>query len=158
MAYHINKLGVANTQIPLLYTLAMAVDAVSALLFGFLFDRIGFYALILGLLLALPFPVFAFSESFYLILLGVILWGVGMGVQESIMRSAVAKLTPEQARGKAYGTFHFTFGFFWFLGSALMGYLYGVSINYLILFSLISQAVSLPILFITIAKSKILMR
>lgn len=154
IAYHMKRtLVIPESYIPLSYALAMATDALSALIFGLLFDRIGFHALSLGVLLALPFPVLAFSEGFYSVLLGVILWGAGMGVQESIMRSAVAKLTPERVRGRAYGTFHFTFGLSWFLGSALMGYLYEISLNHLILLSLISQALSLPLLFILSSRS-----
>ena len=51
-------------------------------------------------------------------LAGMILWGVGMGAQESIMRAAVAGMVPVSKRGTAYGLFNTGYGIFWFLGSA----------------------------------------
>jgi MFS family permease len=126
----------------------MGVDAIFALLFGVLFDRIGFYALMVGVLLASPFSLFAFSLSVPAVWIGIALWGLGMGIQESIMRSAIAKLTPPQARGKAFGIFHFFYGLFWFIGSAILGYLYQVSLAYLMTFSALCQILSLVPLFI----------
>lgn len=149
VAYHIKEKGlVSDGWIPLFYATAMGVDAIFALIFGMLFDRIGFYALMIGILLASPFSLFAFSQSISLVWLGTVLWGLGMGIQESIMRSAIAKLTPPEARGRAFGIFHFFYGFFWFLGSALLGYLYQVSTNYLMVFSVLCQIFSLVPLFI----------
>ena len=61
-------------------------------------------------------------------MLGMILWGVGIGVQESIMRAVIAGMVSADRRATAYGIFNAGFGVFWFLGSALMGVLYDVSI------------------------------
>ena len=61
-------------------------------------------------------------------LVGMALWGVGMGAQESIMRAAIAEMVPMDKRSTAYGIFNAGFGLFWFLGSALMGILYDVSV------------------------------
>ncbi|WP_340690592.1 MFS transporter [Hydrogenobacter thermophilus] len=149
MAYHIKTSALLpDGWVPLLYAAAMGVDAIFALLFGVLFDRIGFYALMLGVLLASPFSLFAFSLSVPAVCIGIALWGLGMGIQESIMRSAIAKLTPPQARGKAFGIFHFFYGLFWFIGSAILGYLYQVSLAYLMTFSVLCQIISLVPLFI----------
>ena len=76
-----------------------------------------------------------------------ILWGIGLGAQESIMRAFVANLVQMNKRGTAYGTMNLWFGVFWFLGSALMGYLYDVSLISLIIFSLAAQLAAVPILF-----------
>ena len=51
------------------------------------------------------------------------------------MRAVVADLIPMNKRGTGYGMLNLWFGIFWFLGSALMGYLYDVSIPALIAFS-----------------------
>jgi MFS family permease len=149
LAYHLKQsTSVPDGWIPLVYAVAMGVDAVFALLFGILFDRIGFYALMLGIFVASAYPLFVFSSSSIFAFLGIALWGLGMGIQESIMRSAIAKLTPPGARGKAFGIFHFFYGFLWFLGSTIMGYLYQVSFKYLIAFSVACQLLSLMPMFI----------
>ena len=59
---------------------------------------------------------------------GVLLWGLGLGVHESVMPAAVAAMIPAERRAGAYGVFTTIFGVAWFLGSALQGWLYGISI------------------------------
>ncbi len=75
------------------------------------------------------------------------LWGVGMGAQESIMRAAVAGMVSPDKRGTAYGIFNTGYGVFWFVGSALMGVFYDLSLPALIAFSMLTQLVSVPLLF-----------
>jgi len=60
------------------------------------------------------------------------------------MRAAVAGMVPMERRSTAYGIFNAGFGLFWFLGSALMGILYDVSVPSLIIFSVVMQLASLP--------------
>lgn len=55
-------------------------------------------------------------------------------------------------RGTAYGIFNTGFGLFWFGGSALMGFLYDVSLPALIIFSVVIQAAAIP-LFWLVGKS-----
>ena len=70
------------------------------------------------------------------------------GVHESIVPAAVALMVPSQRRASAYGLFTAGYGVFWFLGSALMGVLYGVSLPALILFSVVAQLMAIPVLFL----------
>jgi MFS family permease len=81
------------------------------------------------------------------------LWGVGMGAQESIMRAAVAGMVPRDKRAFAYGIFTTGYGVFWFLGSALIGVLYDVSILFLIAFSVAAQLSSVPLLLVVKRRS-----
>ena len=68
----------------LLYAAAMAVDAVAALFFGWLFDRIGLKALMLSTLCSAVFSCFVFlTDNPVMIAVGIVLWGVGMGCMES---------------------------------------------------------------------------
>jgi MFS-type transporter involved in bile tolerance (Atg22 family) len=76
-----------------------------------------------------------------------VLWGVVMGVQETVMRAAIADLTPIERRGFAYGMFNTAYGVGWFLGAALMGLLYELSVNYLILFVVVMELISIPLFF-----------
>jgi MFS family permease len=150
IAYHFKKVSVASDNwIPIFYAVAMGVDALAALFFGRLFDRIGISILIVVSLLSSLFAPLVFLGGFDLALLGMALWGVGMGAQESIMRAAVAEMVPADKRGTAYGTFNLGYGVSWFLGSALMGVLYDTSISSLILFSVVMQLASVPLLIVT---------
>jgi len=88
----------------------------------------------------------SFLDDFYFALIGMILWGIGLGAQESIMRAVVANLVQMNKRGTAYGILNIWFGVFWFLGSALMGFLYDISLVALIIFSLGVQLAAIPTL------------
>ena len=79
-------------------------------------------------------------------LLGVVIWGVGVGTHESIMRAAIAPMVAAGRRATAYGIFNTGYGLFWFAGSVVMGVLYDTSIPWLIAFSLVMQLASLPLL------------
>lgn len=150
IAYHCKKTLVAtDTWIPILYAFAMGIDALAALVFGRLFDRIGISALIAASLISLLFVPLVFLGNIYLVFLGMALWGIGMGAQESIMRAAIATIIAPDRRGAAYGVFNAGYGLFWFLGSALMGICYDISIPALIGFSIIVQAGSIPLFVMT---------
>jgi len=156
IAYHFKRLSIVSDDwIPIFYAVAMGVDAFAALLFGRLFDRIGISILIVAALTSSIFAPLVFMGGFYFALLGMALWGVGMGAQESIMRAAIAGMVSMDRRGSAYGIFNTGYGIFWFLGSALMGILYDISIPYLIIFSLLIQLSSIPLLFLVARKVKI---
>lgn len=147
LAYHFEKTALAPAQwIPVAYAVAMGVDGAAALLFGRLFDRYGLRTLVAATLLSAAFPPLVFSGRVYPALAGVILWGIGMGAQESILRAAVARMVPAARRGAAYGVFNAGYGLAWFLGSALMGLLYDVSIAGLVAFSVAAQLAAVPLL------------
>ncbi|QER42577.1 MFS transporter [Thermodesulfobacterium sp. TA1] len=147
IAYHFKKVGIVAEQwIPVFYAIAMGVDALTALLFGYLFDRKGLSVLIFSIVLSAGFAPLCFLGGFYGAVLGMILWGIGMGAQESIMRSAVAWLVPKEKRGIGYGVFNTGYGLFWFLGSTVLGLLYDFSIFALILTSVVLQLLAIPLL------------
>lgn len=147
IAYHFKRVSIVSDDwIPVFYAVAMGVDALAALIFGRLFDRIGISILIAAAFISSIFAPFVFLGGFYFALLGMALWGVGMGAQESIMRAAIAGMVPMNWRGSAYGIFNTGYGIFWFLGSAVMGILYDISIPALIAFSVAAQLVSIPLL------------
>jgi predicted MFS family arabinose efflux permease len=148
ISYHLHAQGIVpDAQIPIIYAIAMGVDALAALLVGKTYDRIGLISLLAVPLLTLPIPFLAFSYSYSLVLISIILWGVVMGIQETIMRAAIADLTSVERRGFAYGIFNTAYGAGWFLGGALMGLLYELSIDYLILFAVVMELISIPLLF-----------
>ncbi|HXF81801.1 MAG TPA: MFS transporter [bacterium] len=135
----------APSAIPLYYGLAMVTDAAAALLVGRSFDRRGLVVLIwTGLASAASAPL-AFLGGPRAAALGMIAWGIGMGAQESVVRAAVAGMVPPAQRGAAYGVFNAGYGVCWFLGSAVMGGLYGISAPALVLFSVLAQLGALPL-------------
>jgi MFS family permease len=147
IAYHVKKHAIIEDRlIPLLYSLTMVVSAISALIFGRLFDRIGLFAVILGVACSMFFSWFAFLGGIFGIIAGIILWGIGMGVQESIMRAAIANMMTSSARGKAFGVFNASYGVFSFVGSAIIGFLYDRSVIYLVWFSIISHILAIILL------------
>jgi MFS family permease len=148
VAYHFEKQRITSeTAIPLFYAAGMVADAIAALVFGRWFDRAGLAVLILATLLSALFAPLVFLGGAMLAFLGVLLWGVGMGAHESIMRAAVAGMAPARRRGSAYGIFNTGYGIAWFLGSALMGALYDRSLAALIAFSVLAQLAALPLLY-----------
>ena len=149
ISYHLKVQAIIpDAQIPIMYAIAMGVDAVAALVVGKAYDRIGLISLLAVPLLTLPIPFLAFSHNYSLVLMGMALWGVVMGIQETVMRAAIADLTPVGRRGFAYGIFHTVYGASWFLGSYVMGLLSELSINYLVLFAVVMELVSIPFFFL----------
>ncbi|MDD3228252.1 MAG: MFS transporter [Oscillospiraceae bacterium] len=132
--------------LPLLYAGAMLVDAVAALFFGLMYDKKGVKALVWSTIISAPFAIFVFGfHSVPAVLLGIALWGVGMGAQESILKAAVTNMVPKQCRATGYGIFECSFGVFWFLGSWLLGVLYDMSIPAMIAVSVLAQLAAIPL-------------
>jgi predicted MFS family arabinose efflux permease len=147
IAYHFEKTSLASPGwIPVYYAAAMAVDAVSALVCGRFFDKKGMAVLAAATVLSAFFAPLVFWGRAPLAMLGVCLWGVGMGASESIMRAAVAGMVSAGKRGGAYGIFNAGFGVSWFAGSLLMGWLYDRSLPALVAFSVAAQGAAVPLL------------
>jgi MFS family permease len=148
IAYHFGKAGVASPNwIPIFYAVAMGVHAVSALVLGRLFDRLGMTVLIAVPILSALFAPLVFLGSFNWAMAGTVLWGMGLGTQGSILKAALTYMVPLERRATGYGLFHAGFGLFWFLGSVLMGLLYDYSLGYLVAFSVIVQLLAIPLFF-----------
>ncbi len=139
----------------LLYAAAMAVDAFAALFFGWLFDRIGLKALMISTVLSSFFSCFVFlTGNPVLIGLGIVLWGIGMGAQESIMKAAVASIVPHSMRSTGFGIFETGFGVAWFLGSWLLGALYDISPVWLAAVSLAAQLTAVLFYMLCVCRQK----
>jgi len=147
IAYHFQAAAVVGAAwIPILYAVAMAADALAALVLGRLFDRIGLRTMLFATVAsALSVPL-AFLGGPSAAVVGMVLWGIGMGAQESVMRAAIAQLAPSGRRGTAYGVFNAAYGLAWFVGSAALGVLYDHSVVALVGVTMILQLTALPIL------------
>ena len=146
MAFHFQKAAVVpKLWIPIFYSVAMGVSGAGSLLFGRLFDRSGMRILVpLTVIASLAAPL-VFLGGFDAALVGSALWGLGMGVHESIIPAAVATMAPVDRRPSAYGTFTAGYGVCWFVGSAIIGWLYGISILAVIGFSVAAELLAIPL-------------
>ncbi len=140
LAYHFQKSGILSPLwIPLIYALTMAVDGISALGMGKIFDLKGISTLTFVIAATSIFAPLVLFGGFWTIFVGMMLWGIGLGAQESIMRSSIALLVSAKKRGAAYGILYLGFGLSWFFGSMTIGYLYDISLNAVAIFSISAQ-------------------
>ena len=136
---------ISEETLPLLYAGAMLVDAVAALIFGHIYDKKGVKALVISTIISAPFSLFIFGlKSEAAILFGLVLWGIGMGAQESILKAAVTSMVPKKNRATGYGIFECSFGIFWFLGSWILGVIYSKSLPLMIGLSIFAQLLAIP--------------
>ncbi len=146
IAFHFQRTESISLQwIPILYAIAMATAGLSALLMGRLMDKYGMRVLITAITLGALFSPFIFLGGFPMVMIGMILWGVGLGGQDSLLKAYLSGLVMRDRRGTAFGIFDTVFGVGWFLGSAAMGVLYSKSVMGLIIFSVILQLLALPV-------------
>ncbi len=154
--YHLKAGGLmSDGNITLLYSLAMLVDAVAALIVGKAYDRRkektgkktgGILVLAVIPLLTMALPLLTLSNSTTLIIIGMMLFGIVMGTHETIMRSAIADITPYRKRGTGYGIFNTAYGLALLAGAALMGLFYDMKstqsiIAYTVLMEIIAVAI-----------------
>jgi len=149
ISFHFQRHGTAPaTWIPVFYSVAMAVSGAGSLFFGRLFDRLGIGVLIPLTVISTAFAPLVFLGGFWPALLGAALWGLGMGVHESIIPAAVARMVPVERRPSAYGLFTGAYGLFWFAGSAIIGLLYDHSVPAAIAFCVVAEFSAIPILYV----------
>jgi len=147
IAFHFQQArSVPMALIPVWYAVAMAAGALSALVFGRLLDRIGFSMVLLAFFLSAFSAPLVFLGQFGLALLGMVLWGIGLGAQDSLLKALLSGIIEANKRSTAFGVFDTVFGIAWFVGSATMGLLYTRSIPALIVFSVVTQLAALPVL------------
>lgn len=153
---HLSKTNLMSADyLPLAYAGAMLIDAFAALFFGWMYDRYGLKVLMLSSALSAGFSIFIFGmSSIWAAAAGIALWGIGMGAQESILKSAVTTIVPKNRRASGFGIFDTAFGVFWFIGSWIMGLLYDQSPLWLIIFSVSTQVLSIPVFYISYRSNK----
>ena len=146
IAFHFKKATqISDMTIPLFYAAAMAAGALTNFVLGRLFDRVGIAVAMFAFFAGACFAPFVFTGQYWLMLLGMVLWGIGMGAQNSLLKAMLVDVMPANKRSTGFGLFYTAFGIAWFLGSAAMGFLYYKSILGLIIFSVVFQLAALPV-------------
>lgn len=125
ISFHALKTGLLSAfEVPLLYALAMLVDAAVAPVSGKLYDKKGTILLLAIPVIGILIPFLGFGMSRELIYAAAILFGISMGIQETVLRAVVADRIHISKRGTAYGIFNTVYGAGFFIGGVLVGWLY----------------------------------
>ncbi|MDN5378531.1 MAG: hypothetical protein PWQ76_786 [Clostridiales bacterium] len=139
VGYHLKATDLmSDGDITLVYSLAMIADAVTALVVGKIYDKLkvksgkkagGLLVLMVLPAVSLLLPVLTLSHSAILIAIGMIVFGIVMGIHETVMRSAIADVTPFDKRGTGYGVFNTGYGLALMIGASLMGLFYDMNMT-----------------------------
>lgn len=139
VGYHLKATNLmSDGDITLVYSLAMIADAVTALVVGKIYDKLkaksgkkagGLLVLMVLPAVSLLLPVLTLSHSAILIAIGMIVFGIVMGIHETVMRSAIADVTPFDKRGTGYGVFNTGYGLALMIGASLMGLFYDMNMT-----------------------------
>lgn len=118
--------GVPITYIPLIIVLMNIIYALSAYPFGHLSDHISRYKLLgYGLLMLICADIaLAINGQWSVLLLGVVFWGLHMGLTQGILAALVADVAPQDLRGTAFGFFNLASGIALFAASIIAGWLW----------------------------------
>jgi predicted MFS family arabinose efflux permease len=155
IAYHFEKASTLSKDwVPISYAIAMGVSGAGSLVFGKWFDRYGIIVLIPLTLIAALFAPLVFFGGFWGALAGAALWGLGMGVHESIIPAAVAPMVGLSRRASAYGLFTAGYGIAWFLGSVAMGAIYDRSLGGTVVFCVALELLAIPVFLVVSKKAR----
>jgi hypothetical protein len=145
MAYHLARHhAISDAGIPLLYALANGLNAASSLGLGRAFDSWGPHVLSVAILLPLASAPLVFFGGSPAILMGIVLWSLGVTVQQSLFKAMLTGLVGVDRRATGFGTFDGIWGLASFAGSLLLGYLYDVSLVWLVAASVSLQVLAVP--------------
>lgn len=159
VSYYLEDLAKAgkmfSAEIPILYLVAMASDALIALPIGILYDRYKYISLFLIPIATIPIPLllFIYPDRLGLYVMSII-WGISVGGAETTMRAAVADIVGESSRLIAYGLFSMLYGGSMFIGGVVASYLYQIkAIHGIIFLTIMLEATALTCYGIMIKES-----
>ena len=118
--------GLSISLIPMVFITMNIVYALSAYPFGKLADRISHVTLLkTGLLILIAADLFlALGSQLLPIFIGVVLWGLHMGLTQGLLAAMVADTAPAHLRGTAYGFFNLCSGIAMLASSVIAGLLW----------------------------------
>lgn len=146
ISYHLSKTKIASEQwIPVMLAISTAFGVLANLVFGKAYDRAGLPVVIVAVCASAAFSPFVFLGGFWLVLFGMLLWGIGYATQDTLLKAIVAEVLPEGKRNFAFGLYYAGYGVGWLVGSIVAGLLYENSRAALTAFSIIIQLASVPV-------------
>ena len=155
VSYHLSSRGTVTAHwIPLFLALSTALGVVASVVLGRMYDRYGLPVVLAAVFVAALFSPFVFLGGFALALFGLLLWGVGYAVQDTLLKAIVASVLPESKRNFAFGLFYTGYGGGWLIGSVTTGLLYRHSVVAVIAFSVAVQMTSIPMFIMARRKAR----
>ena len=153
IAFHFQRAGTVSPDLtPVFYAVAMAVSGTGSLVLGRMFDRAGIGVLIPLIVVTAVYAPLVFLGGFWAVLAGAALWGLGMGVQESLIPTAVAPMVAPGRLASAYGLFTGIYGTAWVAGSVVIGVLVSVSPGGLVAFCMACELAAIPLIWMVRAR------
>ena len=119
--------GLSLTLVPLVLVVMNIAYAAVSYPAGRLSDRIGRHGLLASgfVILVIADLVLAAASDVGWVMIGVMLWGLHMGLTHGILAAMVADTAPARLRGTAFGIFNLISGIALLLASVLAGWLWG---------------------------------
>ncbi len=146
ISFHFQQTGTLVGQlIPISYAVAMASAALTSFAFGRLLDWRGYKVVLITISLSAFFSPLVFLGESNLAVVGMVLWGIGIGIQDSLLKAVLTDLISEDKKSTGFGFFDTVFGLFYLLGNVFMGVLYDASLPTVILFSITFQLAAVPV-------------
>ena len=147
IAFHLSRDAVMPAAaVPVLYALGNVAAGAAALVLGRAFDKHGLGVLLWATVLPALYAPLVFLGGADAAILGMVLWGIGFGAHDSLLRAAVAQRIAREKRATIMGVFNAIYGVAWFLGSALLGVLYDIKPVYAVSAALVLQLAACPLL------------
>lgn len=119
-------LGLSLALIPVVFIVMNVVYAAAAYPAGILSDRYGRPGLIVAgfVVIIIADIVLALASGIWVVMLGVMLWGLYLGLTQGVLAAMVADSAPKRLRGTAFGMFNLVSGIALLLASAIAGWLW----------------------------------
>jgi len=122
LVLHASDEGVPVTLVPLVFVGMNAVYALIAYPVGVLSDRIGHVGLLIfGLVLLIAADVVLSLGGIAGLAVGVLLWGMHLGMTQGLLTALVADAVPAELRGTAFGMFNLITGVALLIASVVAG-------------------------------------
>lgn len=117
------SIGLSFTSVPFIMVVMSIAYVLTAFPAGRLSDKKGRYAvLLLGTVaLTIAHLVLAVASSVPVVIIGVIIWGIHLGLTQGMLASLIADKAPEELRGTGFGIMNFAIGITMFAASLTAG-------------------------------------
>lgn len=146
IAYHLSSAGIVTEHaLPAFLAAATVCAVIASLVLGRTYDRIGIGAVVGAVTVTALFSPLVFFGGVWWALAGLLLWGIGYAVQDTLLKVLIASVLPEGRRNYAFGVFYIGYGAGWLVGSIAAGLLYERSRLALVVFAVAAQLASVPI-------------
>ena len=120
------EIGLKVSFIPIVFVAMNVAYVIVVLPFGHLADKVGFFIpIVCGfLILVLSNIILAITSGVEWMFVGIIFWGIHLGMTQGLLLAMIAKLSPLELRGTSFGLFHAITGVALLIASLIAGYLW----------------------------------